>query len=85
MKVIKKIVQVKLAKPYATNDGNHNRSAGNTALISIGGQTINIESECEYDTWYEKTVQLTEDASGFTVSEGAWSAVAIEEITVSQD
>lgn len=76
-------LSIKYAKPYATNNGTTNRSEGNTASITAGNQTVDVEANCEYDKWYTTHIKLSKDTSKLIVALGKWSAIAIESITVS--
>lgn len=76
------------AKPKATNNGNTDRSAANSEnAVIIGGATIDMQKNCEFDTWYTSTVRLSTDVSALDFQFGKWSAAAIlsVEITDSAD
>ncbi|MCX7715727.1 MAG: hypothetical protein N2171_08390 [Clostridia bacterium] len=76
-------ITIKYAKPYATNNGTTNRSAGNAMTMTIGTQTIDVQTNCAYDTWYTDTINVSTDVSAITFLAGKWSALAIESIQIS--
>ncbi len=76
-------VKITYAKPYATNNGTVNRSAGNENIMTLGNEVIDIEESCEYDAWYTTTVRTTTDISTIDIDLGKWSAVAISSIEIS--
>ena len=73
-------IRMTYAKPYVTNNGSTNRSAGNPNTFSFGGETLDIQATCEYDKWYTTTVKAAENVSKLEIALGSWSAVAISEI-----
>ncbi len=77
-------LEITYAKPYATNNGTTNRSAGNANLMKIGSESTDIQDICEYDTWYTTTVQLEEAVSQISLDFGKWSAIAILDIAVTE-
>lgn len=80
-----KYVKITYAKPTSTNDGSKNRSAGNANTMTIDGETIDIQSNCEFDKWYTTTVKLSNQTSQIDFNFGKWSSVAISKIEVSDD
>ncbi len=77
-------LEITYAKPYATNNGTTNRSAGNANVMKIGDEITDIQGICEYDTWYTTTVQLEEAVSQISLDFGKWSAIAISDLAVRQ-
>lgn len=75
-------VAVTYAKPYMTNNGSTNRSAGKANTMTIGGVTLDIEGTSEYDTWYTAVVRADSDISDIKFMLGSWSATAVSEIAV---
>ncbi len=77
-----KYIKVTYAKPYATNNGSTNRSAGNQNTMTFGSETIDVEQICEYDTWYTTTIKTSSDVSSIDIELGKWSATAISKIEI---
>lgn len=75
-------VEITYAKPKATNNGSINRSAGNANTVTIGSKTIDVEGTSEYDTWYTKTVPVTDAVSQLDITLGKWSAIAILSVNI---
>lgn len=75
-------IAVTYAKPYATNNGTINRSAGNACTMSAGGETVDIEGSCEYDLWHTSVIKALSDVQTMQFELGKWSAVAIESISI---
>lgn len=53
--------------------------------MTIDGETIDIQSNCEFDKWYTTTVKLSNQTSQIDFNFGKWSSVAISKIEVSDD
>lgn len=77
-----KYIRITYAKPYATNNGSANRSAGNENTMTVGGELIDVEASCAFDAWYTTTIKTTEDVSAIDIKLGKWSATAISKIEV---
>ena len=78
-------ITITYAKPYATNNGGTNRSAGNANTMKLGNETIDVQATCDYDTWYTKTVRADSEVSKIDITLGKWSALAISSIKVSSE
>lgn len=77
------VLRFTLAKPKATNNGTTNRTEPNNQLeLKVGDETYNLKSSCDFDKWYTKDFEVTEDTNSFTFTFGAWSAVAIQSIEI---
>ena len=79
-----KYIKITYAKPYATNNGGTNRSAGNANTFKVGDEIIDVQSGCDYDKWYTTTIKADKDISDVIVTLGKWSAVAISKIEVTE-
>lgn len=77
-----KYIKITYAKPYATNNGSTNRSAGNTNTFAVSGETIDVEASCEFDSWYTTTVKADSAVSEINFTLGSWSAIAVSEVEV---
>lgn len=78
-----KYIKVTYAKPKATNNGSSFRNEpNNNASISVGGEVIDLKTNCDWDKWYTTTMKVGSDISQFDISLGAWSAIAISKIEV---
>ncbi len=77
-----KYINITYAKPYATNNGNTNRSAGNDNTMVVGSETVDVEAICEYDTWYTTSIKTSAAVSQISITLGKWSALAISEISI---
>lgn len=77
-------VRIKYAKPYATNNGSINRSAGNKNTVTLGSEALDIEGSSEFDRWYTATVKADSDISDINIELGKWSAIAIAEISAEE-
>ncbi len=78
-----KYINITYAKPYATNNGSTNRSAGNANTMTVGSETVDVEAGCGYDTWYTTSVKTSSSVSQIPINLGKWSAIAISQISVS--
>lgn len=78
-------ITITYAKPYATNNGGTNRSAGNANTMKIGTETIDVQATSDYDKWYTKTVKADSAVSKIDITLGKWSALAISSVKVSAD
>lgn len=78
-----KEIAIRLAKPKATQKAGTDRTSGNSALIvRIGSETIDLQNDFEFDEWQTVNVTSTTDVSEITFELGAWSAAAVEYITI---
>ena len=77
-----KYVKMTYAKPTSTNNGSTNRSAGNENTMSIDGEKIDVQSNCEFDKWYTTTVKLSNQTSQIDFAFGKWSSIAISKIEI---
>lgn len=77
-----KYVKMTYAKPTSTNNGSTNRSAGNENTMSIDGEKIDVQSNCEFDKWYTTTVKLSNQTSQIYFAFGKWSSIAISKIEI---
>lgn len=77
-----KYVKITYAKPTSTNNGSSNRSAGNENTMTIDGEKIDVQSNCEFDKWYTTTVKLSNQTSQIDFSFGKWSSIAISKIEI---
>lgn len=77
-----KYVKITYAKPTSTNNGSTNRSAGNENTMSIDGEKIDVQSNCEFDKWYTTTVKLSNQTSQIDFAFGKWSSIAISKIEI---
>ena len=77
-----KYIKITYAKPTSTNNGSTNRSAGNENTMSIDGEKIDVQSNCEFDKWYTTTVKLSNQTSQIDFAFGKWSSIAISKIEI---
>lgn len=76
-------IRLSFAKPYATNNGTKNRSEVNNKLdLTIGDETYSLKNNCDFDKWYTKDFVVDSDTDTITITMGAWSAIAIENIEI---
>ncbi|MCH5212720.1 MAG: hypothetical protein J1G06_06880 [Oscillospiraceae bacterium] len=79
-----KYIKITYAKPYATNNGSANRNSGNPDdKIAIGTEVIDLQANCDFDTWYTTAIPVTTELSQLDITLGAWAAMAISKIEVS--
>lgn len=76
------IIRLNFAKPYSTNNGTKNRSAGNQMDVTVGNETYNVEANCAFDKWYTKDFHITQDTNTIVLSMGEWSSIAIKDIEI---
>ena len=50
--------------------------------MSIDGEKIDVQSNCEFDKWYTTTVKLSNQTSQIDFAFGKWSSIAISKIEI---
>ncbi len=78
-----KYIKITYAKPKATNNGSAERSSANSEnTITVNGEVIDLQNNCEFDAWYTTTIKATANVSAMDIALGKWSAVAIASVEV---
>lgn len=78
-----KYIKITYAKPKATNNGSAERSSANSEnAITVNGEVIDLQNNCEFDAWYTTTIKATANVSAMDIALGKWSAVAIASVEV---
>lgn len=76
-------IDIKLAKPRATQKSGTDRTAGNSPLtVVIGSVTLDLQNDYNFDEWKTERIVSDTDISEIQLNLGAWCAVAIESISI---